>query len=80
MSEYKELEGGLLIFKCPYDDCFINIVVQRQEINCGIFRCAQQLSPHASKEDCEAHKGKGYGCCRGIQFKDNIFKQCGYDT
>ena len=78
MSEYKELEGNLLMFECPYDDCKVYIIVQRHEINCGIFRCNPYLAPHASKEECEAHKNKGFGCCRPIQFKEGLFVQCGY--
>lgn len=78
MSEYKEIEGGFLLFKCPYDDCFVNIIIQRHEVNCGIMRCNPHLAPHASKEECENHKNDGVGCCRPIEFKEGRFNKCDY--
>ena len=78
MSEYEEIHGGFLLFKCPYDNCYVKIIVHRAEVNCGIFRCNPHLAPHASPEECEAHKNHGLGCCRPIQFRDNKFHKCEY--
>ena len=79
MSKFEEIHSGFLLFKCPYDDCNVNIIVHRTEVNCAIFRCNPHLAPHASKEECENHKGDGFGCCRGIEFKDGLFQKCGYE-
>lgn len=48
----------ILLFECPH--CLGEVQVMRSEINCSIFRhgilkgSGQQISPHASKADCDA--------------------------
>lgn len=64
---------SIIITNCPH--CTTMVVVNKEEINCAIFRHAvlkdsgKQLDPHASKETCDemAKTGKIYGC--GKPFK-----------
>lgn len=61
------------IFKCPH--CEIFIIVARNEFNCKIFRhgcnkiTGEQINPHATKQQCEAHLNSGnvVGCCKPFQ-------------
>jgi hypothetical protein len=64
---------SIIITNCPH--CTTLIVVNKEEINCAIFRHAvlklnnEQIDPHSSKEICDglARDGKIYGC--GKPFK-----------
>ncbi len=61
-----------IVFKCPYcqEDEQYYIQIYLKEISCGIFRhgvyadSTKQISPHASKEECEklVTEGKIIGC------------------
>jgi hypothetical protein len=65
---------------CPH--CGIQIIID--EINCGIFRCGiykatgEQVSPHLSKEECEAIAYMIWGCCRPFMYKDGKLVACDY--
>jgi hypothetical protein len=67
---------------CPH--CGIQIIID--EVNCGIFRCGiykatgKQVSPHLSKEECEAIKNTDliWGCCRPFMYKDGKLIVCDY--
>jgi hypothetical protein len=60
--------SDFLFLSCPH--CFEEIIVQKTELNCKIFRHGvlkqnyQQINPHASKQECDSlvEQGKIYGC------------------
>lgn len=66
---------SLLEFKCPH--CQLSFVVLENEINCGIFRHfrffnGNELSPHASREECEqAVQQGGWGCAKPLRILRN---------
>lgn len=65
-------DGEFYIFKCPYDDCDGQIIINKNEINCKIFRHAilkktmAQISQHATKNECDSYlqNEEVYGCAR----------------
>jgi len=67
---------------CPH--CGIRIIID--EVNCGIFRCGihkstgEQVSPHLSKQECEALKNadKIWGCCHPFMYTDDKLVACDY--
>ena len=74
-------EGNYYTFRCPH--CNLYIFVFDNEINCQIFRHAcmknthQQVSPHASKEECDrlSKEGLVYGCSKPFKLiKDQTGK------
>ncbi len=77
MQEYK-IEDNFLIFRCP--SCNGHIIVNKNEINCSIFRhgilksTGEQINPHLSKQECDRLYASNciYGCARPfrITFKD----------
>ncbi len=62
-----------LVFNCPH--CSDQLVIDRQDINCAIFRHGvfkatyEQMNPHETKENCDALVAQEliYGC--GKPFK-----------
>jgi hypothetical protein len=52
----------LIYVTCPH--CNGLIEIHRNEVNCAIFRHDPALSPHASKEECDAlaSSGQMLGC------------------
>lgn len=77
---------SFITFNCPY--CNGGIVVDRKDVNCGIFRHALfkdggPVNPHALKEELERIREKINGC--GQPFKitlmeDNFkIEKCGYE-
>jgi hypothetical protein len=71
----------ILLFNCPH--CLGDIQVLRNEINCTIFRHGilksngEQISPHASKEECDNYVANDliYGCGRPFKLimKESIW-------
>ena len=69
------------IITCPHCNEFILI----EELNCRIFRHGvfkntnQQISPHASKEECDAYIVQDliYGCGKPFKITDKVEK-CDY--
>lgn len=74
INSYVLLENDTYIFECPH--CHQYVEVNRNEINCRIFRHAvyknnmQQINPHASKEECDylRETDKIYGCAKPFIF------------
>lgn len=76
------------IFYCPH--CAEPFLVYHVEINCSIFRHGafrhndQQISPHASKEECDRLFSEGliYGCGKPFRIikrdDDYIVEVCDY--
>lgn len=71
MNEKKiDFIDNIYFFECPH--CDLLIEVEKNEINCKIFRHAvlkdsgQQINPHASKIDCDNLFSKNlvYGCAK----------------
>lgn len=75
-------------FNCPY--CNGNIQIEKNELNCRIFRHAifrhdgNQLNPHAPQKECErvVEQNLVYGCAKpfkiiNIDGKETIIK-CEY--
>ena len=64
-------------FKCPH--CKEHILVNTNEINCGIFRHGvfkhtnEQINPHETKENCDKFIQKNliYGCAKPFQIIKN---------
>ena len=58
------MQGEALIFVCPH--CNGTIEVLPQDIQCGIFRHGEGISPHASQIECEqmAERFPHLGCFR----------------
>jgi hypothetical protein len=81
---------SLNIFECPYADCNMLFIIDKKDINCGIFRCGyyknnyQQLHPHTTKDkrDILIQHDLIIGCGQPfmIQKENNIYKlvECGY--
>ena len=65
------------VFKCPH--CSEEIIVQKNELNCQIFRHAtykhnyEQVNPHLSKKECEKliSSDSVYGCCKPFEVVQN---------
>jgi hypothetical protein len=83
IDTFFDSENNLYIFDCPH--CNLVITVDKNQINCKIFRhgylyekhnskiiLLDQINPHASKEQCDNLKAKNmiYGC--GKPFKVDI--------
>ena len=76
-----KLEGEFYFFNCP--NCFAEIIVQKNELNCRIFRHAtmkdtyQQANPHLSKIDCDklVEQDKIIGCCKPFEVIENTKKE-----
>lgn len=77
MNEYN-------IYECPY--CNENIIIYKNEINCGIFRHAidkitfKQIDPHTPKNICDNlfENNKVFGCCKPFQIINNQIRKCDY--
>lgn len=62
---------------CPH--CEEYVIIKENEINCAIFRHAvlksnlQQISPHATKEQCDDFLKNDlvYGCCKPFKLVKN---------
>jgi hypothetical protein len=71
-------------FNCP--NCNITIIVNKNEINCTIFRCGiyknnyEAIHPHTCKEECERLKTEDliYGCGKPFIFNGNEVLNCDY--
>lgn len=67
------LVEDFFVFECP--NCNDEIIVQKNELNCQIFRHAtykhnyEQVNPHLSKIECDKLiNGKSvYGCCKPFE-------------
>lgn len=70
----------MLILTCPH--CKDEIIVMREEINCGIFRHGvhkgtyEQLNPHATQEECDT--SDIYGCGKPFRIVDDKAIICDY--
>jgi hypothetical protein len=70
LNEIKKLIGdNILILECPH--CGINVGISSTDNNCGIYRCGikadlTQISPHASKIECDTYINQGllFGCAK----------------
>lgn len=71
-------------FNCPH--CNITIEVQKNQINCQIFRCGvlksngNQIGPHTCKAQCDLLKqqDKIWGCGKPFKFDGNKVQICDY--
>ena len=76
--------AAAVVFECPH--CNESIVVQRNEINCAIFRHAifrdtlEPIDPHASKQTCDAlvRDEKVYGCGKPFRLVNDVPEVCDY--
>ena len=76
------------IFSCPH--CSQQIEVQKNKLNCRIFRCGilksnfKQIGPHTKKEECDRLKEQDliFGCSKPFKFITtngiNSIEICGY--
>ena len=77
-------DSSLHIIQCPH--CSIQISIQKNELNCCIFRCGQYkstgepINPHMPKDECDRLHNNDliYGCSRPFRFDGNILSTCGY--
>lgn len=71
-------------FRCPH--CQIEIVVNKKQLNCKIFRCGvykktgKQIPPHSKKEVCDklAEDNLIYGCGKPFIYKETYVEPCDY--
>lgn len=81
MSEIT-IDGNILSFECPH--CSLWIQVQKNEINCSIFRhgvfknTMEQIPPHSSKDFCDRTIGTIYGCGKPFKIINNRVEKCDY--
>lgn len=72
-----KIDNEFYIFQCP--NCDDEIVVNKSELNCRIFRHAiykhnyEQVNPHLPKELCDnlIIEDKVYGCCKPFEVVEN---------
>ena len=74
-----KLVEDFYFFNCP--NCQDEIIVNKNELNCKIFRHAiyknnfEQVNPHLDYKSCERLKNADlvYGCCKPFEivYKDN---------
>jgi hypothetical protein len=72
------------LLMCPH--CEMMIMVYKNEINCGIFRCGihklqgHAITPHASKKECDelVEKQLIYGCGRPFKINNFYVEPCDY--
>ena len=72
------------LFPCPY--CSILTIVNKDELNCKIFRCGiiketqHQINPHETKENCDYlfNNNKIMGCGKPYIFKFQFVEECDY--
>ncbi len=78
-------DKDLLIFCCPH--CFDYVIVNKNEINCSIFRHGMYksntlMSPHESKEVCDrvVKNNEIYGCGKPFRILLNAktVEKCDY--
>ena len=77
MNNILKLEGDFYFFNYPH--CFSEIIVQKNELNCRIFRHAvmkdtyKQVAPHLSKILCDKliEQDKVIGCCKPFEIIKN---------
>jgi hypothetical protein len=81
-------ESNLYQFSCPY--CDIIIEVEKNQLNCKIFRCGImksngiQVNPHTSKTECDylSDNNLVWGCCKPFRFieveNNNYVEKCEY--
>ena len=73
-----------LVFECPHCNKFI--LVHRNEINCGIFRCAfntntfQQCNPHLTQQQMkvELERDGVVGCGQPFEIVENKARKCSW--
>ena len=74
----------MIIVKCPH--CNQNIIIEKKDINCGIFRHGvyksnyKQINPHLCKDKCDelAKDNKIYGCGKPFKLENNKAIICDY--
>lgn len=67
------LNEDFFIFECPH--CQQEIIVQKNQLNCKIFRHAtykhnyEQVNPHLCKSECDrlVREDIIYGCCKPFE-------------
>lgn len=72
------------IIICPH--CKENIIVNKNEINCTIFRHGviksnnQQMNPHTPKTECDRlfNENLIYGCGKPFKFNGTTLSKCDY--
>ena len=77
-------EDPFYIFNCPH--CKIEIVVEKKDLNCKIFRCGiykktgKQIPPHSKKVLCDklADDNLIYGCGKPFIYKETYVEICDY--
>lgn len=80
--EKKPIESFFI--NCPH--CNIGILIQRNHINCGVFRCGvykntgKPIRAHMKKEACEnlIKDDKIFGCGKPFEFKGDQPVICDY--
>lgn len=79
------LNNNVYHFNCPH--CNILIQVEKNQINCKIFRCGiyksngQPIGPHTKKEECDRlfNQELIYGCSKPFKFNGKVIEKCGYE-
>lgn len=82
-----QIDDDILIFLCPH--CIANIIIAKNEINCGIFRHGvykidnKQIDPHLSKQECDRlyNTNSIYGCGKPFKLVNNAqwtIEKCDY--
>lgn len=76
MSDFYEIN-------CPY--CNIKIIIQKNELNCMIFRCGtlkngEQINPHLPKIQCDQlfNNNQIIGCAKPFKFDGQNLLKCDY--
>lgn len=83
-NKNKEDENNILLIKCPH--CMDEIMINKNEINCAIFRHGvliknmEQINPHLCKEECDRLYNEKliYGCGRPFKINNDIAEICDY--
>ena len=79
MKNKLKLENNFYIFRCPHEECKQYIIVQKNELNCHIFRHGilknnyEQINQHEKKEICDNFKNNDniYICSINSDYKEN---------
>ena len=81
-------DNNVYIFSCPH--CEQSIEVQKNQLNCKIFRCGilksnfKQIGPHTNKVECDrlTENNLIFGCSKPFKFVTtngtNSIEICGY--
>lgn len=80
------IDNNIYYFFCPHQNCQLLIAVEKNMINCKIFRHAiikgtmENIDPHTKEEECLKLKENNliYGCGKPFKFDGEKVEICDY--